>query len=178
MTSVRTTRRILQLTATRGGIASAAANVLDLTSRPSRRRVWELPASKVPPSCFLIGRYFHTTPCRTRPMIETAPSHVERSACQNHSNRSSPASISMHKQCSHSGTDTHNTTVPSKHVGGSPSVLSLAFWSSRHTWHRSAVNTARCLVGCTLGDFSALWYMQSAYPDLGMGVIMPVASKC
>ncbi|KAJ5085130.1 hypothetical protein N7532_009901 [Penicillium argentinense] len=51
-------------------------------------------------------------------------------------------------------------------------VLSRAFWSCRSTWRRAGINTLRCLVGCTVGDFSALWTLQSIYPDLGMGNIM------
>ncbi|KAB8233249.1 hypothetical protein BDV23DRAFT_164902 [Aspergillus alliaceus] len=52
------------------------------------------------------------------------------------------------------------------------STLNLGFWKCRHTWKRSGINTLRCLVGCTLGDFSALWMLQTYYPDLGMGTIM------
>ncbi|KAL3462267.1 hypothetical protein BJX64DRAFT_259536 [Aspergillus heterothallicus] len=46
------------------------------------------------------------------------------------------------------------------------------FWSCRHTWRRAGINTLRCLVGCTVGDFSALWLLQTYAPDLGMGTIM------
>ncbi|KAF4984056.1 hypothetical protein FZEAL_669 [Fusarium zealandicum] len=55
------------------------------------------------------------------------------------------------------------------------STTSLAFWNSRPTWKRASVNTLRCLAGCTLGDFSAMWLLQAYYPDLGMGVIMPIS---
>jgi hypothetical protein len=51
------------------------------------------------------------------------------------------------------------------------------FWGSRNVWKRAGINTFRCLVGCTLGDFSALWFLQANYPDLGMGFIMGVSSK-
>ena len=57
--------------------------------------------------------------------------------------------------------------------------LSLAapgFWASRSTWRRAAVNTLRCLAGCTLGDFSSMWYLQAFYPDLGMGTVMGISS--
>ncbi|KAE8363826.1 hypothetical protein BDV27DRAFT_129426 [Aspergillus caelatus] len=52
------------------------------------------------------------------------------------------------------------------------SAWQLNFWKCRHTWKRAGINTLRCLVGCTLGDFSALWMLQTFYPGLGMGTIM------
>ena len=58
-----------------------------------------------------------------------------------------------------------------------PSVLSSSFWSCRSTWRRARINTLRCLIGCTVGDFSALWTLQSYYPELGMNSIMLASSK-
>lgn len=54
---------------------------------------------------------------------------------------------------------------------------SVSFWGSRFAWKRAAINTLRCLVGCTLGDFSAMWFLQTHYPDLGIGIIMGTSSK-
>ncbi|KAH6999581.1 hypothetical protein EDB80DRAFT_724958 [Ilyonectria destructans] len=54
-------------------------------------------------------------------------------------------------------------------------ISSPGFWNSRPTWNRASVNTLRCLVGCTLGDFTAMWLLQLNYPELGMGVIMPIS---
>lgn len=39
------------------------------------------------------------------------------------------------------------------------------------------INTLRCLVGCTVGDFSAMWYLQAAHPELGIGTVMAISSK-
>lgn len=58
-----------------------------------------------------------------------------------------------------------------------PSVWTPGFWTRRSTWKRAGINTLRCLVGCTIGDFSALWMLQTYYPGLGMGTIMGVSSK-
>ena len=58
------------------------------------------------------------------------------------------------------------------------SVTSDGFWKSRHTWNRAAINTFRCLIGCTLGDFSALWILQAKYPELGINTIMGISSMC
>jgi hypothetical protein len=38
------------------------------------------------------------------------------------------------------------------------------------------VNTLRCLVGCTLGDFSMMWFLQSQHPGLGLYTIMGFSS--
>jgi hypothetical protein len=68
-------------------------------------------------------------------------------------------------------------STPSKPTTHDGSPLALSFWSSRPTWRRASLNTLRCLIGCTSGDFAALWILQSHYPGLGMGVIMGVSSK-
>ncbi|KAI9896938.1 hypothetical protein N3K66_007960 [Trichothecium roseum] len=56
-----------------------------------------------------------------------------------------------------------------------PPLTSRAFWSSGRAWRRAAVNTLRCLVGCTAGDFSAMWYLQAFHAGLGMGTIMAIS---
>ena len=33
-------------------------------------------------------------------------------------------------------------------------------WSCKHTWKRSAKNTAWCLLGCVIGDFGTILYFQ------------------
>jgi hypothetical protein len=58
-----------------------------------------------------------------------------------------------------------------------PAVSSLTFWASPPTWKRATINTLRCLVGCTLGDFSSMWYLQAFHPTIGIEVIMAISSK-
>ncbi|KAL4778687.1 hypothetical protein BJX76DRAFT_352401 [Aspergillus varians] len=55
---------------------------------------------------------------------------------------------------------------------GTPYPFNRRFWMCRSTWRRAGINTLRCLVGCTAGDFSALWMLQTYFPDMGMGTIM------
>ena len=57
-------------------------------------------------------------------------------------------------------------------------MTSLEFWSMKSAWKRASINTLRCLFGCTMGDFTALWLLQSFYADLGMGTIMAISSSC
>ena len=33
-------------------------------------------------------------------------------------------------------------------------------WKCRHTWRRSAKNTAWCLLGCSIGDFGTILYFK------------------
>ncbi|KAJ5807727.1 hypothetical protein N7474_008996 [Penicillium riverlandense] len=61
------------------------------------------------------------------------------------------------------------SALPSRSTG---SMLSAPFWTCCSTWRRAELNTLRCLVGCTVGDFSALWILQSYYPELGMNTTM------
>ncbi|OBT52803.1 hypothetical protein VE04_06931 [Pseudogymnoascus sp. 24MN13] len=68
-------------------------------------------------------------------------------------------------------------TLCSSKAATTPSLTLTAsqFWTSTSTWKRATINTLRCLVGCTVGDFSAMWYLQAFYPALGMGTIMAIS---
>ena len=74
--------------------------------------------------------------------------------------------------CSKSRTSTH---CSSKAVASLP-FSSTQFWSSTSIWKRAGINTLRCLIGCTAGDFSAMWYLQSFHADLGLSTIMALSS--
>ena len=44
-------------------------------------------------------------------------------------------------------------------------------WSCKHTWSRSAKNTAWCLLGCSIGDFGTILFfqlMQISFPVLAI----------
>ena len=44
-------------------------------------------------------------------------------------------------------------------------------WSCKHTWKRSAKNTAWCLLGCAIGDFGTILFFQITkipFPVLGI----------
>ena len=49
---------------------------------------------------------------------------------------------------------------------------SLSFnWSCKHTWRRSAKNTAWCLLGCSIGDFGTILFFQLSkipFPIIGI----------
>ena len=52
---------------------------------------------------------------------------------------------------------------------------SLTFnWSCKHTWKRSAKNTAWCLLGCSIGDFGTILFFQLTkipFPVLGIMIL-------
>ncbi|EXA35491.1 hypothetical protein FOVG_13568 [Fusarium oxysporum f. sp. pisi HDV247] len=56
-----------------------------------------------------------------------------------------------------------------------PSITSRDFWTLKSAWKRASVNTTRCLIGCTVGDFAAMWLLQAYYPGLSMGIVMPIS---
>ena len=47
-------------------------------------------------------------------------------------------------------------------------------WSCKHTWKRSAKNTAWCVLGCAIGDFGTILYFQVTeipFPVLGIMIL-------
>ena len=50
-------------------------------------------------------------------------------------------------------------------------TASTFHWSCKHTWRRSAKNTAWCLLGCAIGDFGTILFFQLTqipFPVLGI----------
>ncbi|OJI87999.1 hypothetical protein ASPTUDRAFT_184103 [Aspergillus tubingensis CBS 134.48] len=108
----------------------------------------------------------HITPHSRRLFSILSPTQACRSTITQTSNchkSSSPATGNSSSLCS---------TTTKQPQPQSPNPLTFNFWTSKPAWKRASINTFRCLVGCTLGDFSALWILQTYYPHLGMGLIM------
>ena len=50
-------------------------------------------------------------------------------------------------------------------------TLSTFHWSCKHTWKRSAKNTAWCVLGCSIGDFGTILFFQLTeipFPVMGI----------
>ena len=50
-------------------------------------------------------------------------------------------------------------------------ISSTFHWACKHTWKRSAKNTAWCLLGCSIGDFGTILFFQLSkipFPVLGI----------
>lgn len=39
------------------------------------------------------------------------------------------------------------------------------FWSDRSKWNRASFNTLNCLIGCSIGDFGMVFFLQAFYPS-------------
>ncbi|KAI8973719.1 hypothetical protein BDF20DRAFT_883782 [Mycotypha africana] len=76
---------------------------------------------------------------------------------QRYSSSSSSSSSSNNSSCCHSGKKTQKAE---------PKLLDKAFWTDSLAWQRTRVNTLRCLLGCTTGDFAMMWYLQLNYPEV------------
>jgi len=53
-------------------------------------------------------------------------------------------------------------------------TASTFHWSCKHTWRRSAKNTAWCLLGCAIGDFGTILFFQItqiSFPVLGIMIL-------
>ena len=48
-------------------------------------------------------------------------------------------------------------------------------WSCKHTWRRSAKNTAWCLLGCAIGDFGTILFFQITKIPFPVLAIMTLA---
>ena len=53
-------------------------------------------------------------------------------------------------------------------------IADTFYWSCKHTWKRSAKNTAWCVLGCAIGDFGTILYFQLTeipFPVLGIMIL-------
>ena len=52
-------------------------------------------------------------------------------------------------------------------------TASTFHWSCKHTWRRSAKNTAWCLLGCAIGDFGTILFFQlTQIPFTVLGIMI------
>ncbi|NOT74277.1 MAG: DUF4396 domain-containing protein [Cyclobacteriaceae bacterium] len=49
------------------------------------------------------------------------------------------------------------------------------FWQDNQVWKRASSNTLNCLIGCSIGDFLMIIFLQRYYPATSMGVQMVLA---
>ncbi len=110
----------------------------------------------------ILQRPLHTSLTADSQTQQCTKSSAASSACHKNSPKepaSSPAT-----------TDTSNTQL--LHL---PPTRSLAFWLDPPTWRQSAINTIHCLLGCSIGDLSALFIFANYFPHVPMLVVMPIA---
>lgn len=50
-----------------------------------------------------------------------------------------------------------------------------SFWKNIKNWKRASFNTLNCLIGCSIGDFGMIIYLQAYYPETSMAWQMILA---
>ena len=50
------------------------------------------------------------------------------------------------------------------------------FWNDFTIWRHASLNTLNCLVGCSIGDFFMVIYLQAYFPDTSMTIQMVLAT--
>ncbi len=43
-----------------------------------------------------------------------------------------------------------------------------SFWQNKRNWKRASFNTVNCLIGCSIGDFGMIIFLQAYYPETSM----------
>ncbi len=51
----------------------------------------------------------------------------------------------------------------------------VGFWRDRTAWAKASRNTLNCLIGCSIGDFGMIIYMQANHPHAPMWLTMGLA---
>lgn len=60
-------------------------------------------------------------------------------------------------------------------VQSKPKPRLLEFWRDRTAWAKASRNTLNCLIGCSIGDFGMIIYMQAYHPHVSMWLTMGLA---
>jgi copper chaperone CopZ len=60
-------------------------------------------------------------------------------------------------------------------LAGSAPVVVSGFWQDGSVWKRASFNTLNCLIGCSLGDFGMIIYLQAYHPEVSMTTQMVLA---
>ncbi len=73
-------------------------------------------------------------------------------------------------------TETVSTELPpiGSMVNGQSSTV--GFWNDIDKWKRASFNTLNCLIGCSIGDFGTIIFLQAYYPHTSMLTQMSLAT--
>jgi len=66
----------------------------------------------------------------------------------------------------------HNHNMVADHA---PTLPAQNFWGDNGVWKRASFNTLNCLLGCSIGDFAMIIFLQAYYPQTPMMVQMILA---
>jgi copper chaperone CopZ len=82
--------------------------------------------------------------------------------------------ITMQQHVATSALQSSLAAYPAYHLSennGAAALPSSAidnFWQDRKIWGRASLNTLNCLIGCSIGDFGMIIYLQAFYPNTSM----------
>ena len=68
------------------------------------------------------------------------------------------------------------TNYPSYQLVGNNAETKNNFWQNKKIWQRASLNTLNCLIGCSLGDFAMIIFLQYFFPTTSMTVQMILAT--
>lgn len=54
-------------------------------------------------------------------------------------------------------------------------TVQKGFWKNMNNWKRASFNTLNCLIGCSIGDFGMIIFLQAYYPETSMAWQMILA---
>jgi copper chaperone CopZ len=60
--------------------------------------------------------------------------------------------------------------------GHSGPIRPSGFWQDGNVWNHASLNTLNCLIGCSIGDFAMILFLQRYYPGASMGLQMVLAT--
>jgi copper chaperone CopZ len=84
----------------------------------------------------------------------------------------SEASVDMHHHVATSVLKAGLASYPSYQLSEDGNV---SFWDDTRTWARAGFNTVNCLIGCSIGDFAMIIFLQKFYPATSMTAQMMLA---
>jgi copper chaperone CopZ len=88
----------------------------------------------------------------------------------------SEAEIEMHRHVATKYLQTALASYPSYQLNEDGAATAApTFWNDTHTWRRAAFNTVNCLIGCSIGDFAMIMFLQRFYPSTSMTIQMILA---
>lgn len=70
----------------------------------------------------------------------------------------------------------HISTIESCKIEQRPKLNDVFNWKDISVWKRAGFNTLNCLIGCSIGDFSMVIFLQYFYPETSMYIQMILAT--
>jgi hypothetical protein len=61
------------------------------------------------------------------------------------------------------------------HAPAQPATPFASFWRDATAWKKAALNTLNCLIGCSIGDFATIIFIQAFFPATPMLLTMALA---